>query len=168
MQCRCRVQLRGLFVLPASIFVHPQPSFFDLFASVNKTCTKFLEPVFLEPEDWFLQGQGIGKLTWRPAPAAADIVVEQLGRACHKRPTSLHLIVAPSLITGKWRRHKMTRESDFYFKISAGACSLWGANPVQTCTNLCLTFKGSELLREVERSRLLFGFGSTLVQFAAS
>jgi hypothetical protein len=53
-------------------------------------------------------------------------MVEQLGKARHKRPTSLHLIVTPRLVTGKWRRH-LTRESDFYFEIPAGACSLWDA-----------------------------------------
>jgi hypothetical protein len=90
------------------------------------TATKLLKPVFLEPEDWFLQGQGAGNFIWSPAPAAADVVVEQLGKARHKRPCSLHLVVAPRLMTGRWRRH-MTRECDFYFKLPAGACSLWNA-----------------------------------------
>jgi hypothetical protein len=90
------------------------------------TATELLNPVFLEPKDWFLQGQGSGNYIWTPAPAAADVVVEQLGKARHKRSSSLHLIVAPRLMTGKWQRH-MTRESDCYFKIPAGACSLWGA-----------------------------------------
>jgi hypothetical protein len=45
----------------------------------------------------------------------ADVVVEQLGKARHKRPSCLHLVVAPRLMTGNWRRH-LTR-----------ACSLWGA-----------------------------------------
>jgi hypothetical protein len=90
------------------------------------TAIKLLNPIFLEPEDWFLQGQGSGKSIWSPAPAAVEVVVEQLGKARHKRPNSLHLIVTPRLMTDRWRRH-LTRESDFYFKISAGACSLWGA-----------------------------------------
>jgi hypothetical protein len=90
------------------------------------TATKLLKPVFLEPEGWFLQGQEAGNFIWSPAPAAADVVVEQLGKARHKQPSSLHLIVAPRLMTGRWRRH-MTRECDFYFKIPAGACSLWDA-----------------------------------------
>jgi hypothetical protein len=91
------------------------------------TATKPLNSVFLvDPKDWFLDGQGAGNYVWSPAPAAADVVVEQLGKARHKRPSSLHLIVTPRLFTGKWQRH-MTQECNFYFKIPAGACSLWGA-----------------------------------------
>jgi hypothetical protein len=52
--------------------------------------TKLLESVFLEPKDWFLQGQDSGNYIWSPAPAAAEIVVVQLGKALHKHPTILH------------------------------------------------------------------------------
>jgi hypothetical protein len=85
---------------------------------------KGLEPIFLEPEDWFTKGQGLGTFVWHPAPAAAEVVVEQLGKARHKRPSSLHLIVVPRLMTGRWRRH-LTRESDCYFRIPVGS-TLWG------------------------------------------
>ena len=85
---------------------------------------KGLEPIFLEPEDWFTTGQGLGTFIWHPAPAAADVVVEQLGKARHKRPSSLHIVVVPRLMTGRWRR-RMTRECDCYFRIPPG-CSLWG------------------------------------------
>jgi hypothetical protein len=116
--------------------------------------TKGLEPVFLEPKDWFLQGQGAGNYVWSPAPAAADVVVEQLGKARHKRPTSLHLIVAPRLFTGRWRRH-MTRECDFYFTIPAGDCSLWGAAQYEpVLIFLCLPFTISRPNFQV-RQRLL-------------
>jgi hypothetical protein len=43
-------------------------------------------------------------------------VVEQLGRARLKRPESMHIVVVPRVMTGRWRRH-MTRGSDFYFKM---------------------------------------------------
>jgi hypothetical protein len=124
--------------------------------------TESLEPAFLEPEDWFLRGQGSGNYVWSPAPAAADVVVEQLGKARHKRPTSLHLIVAPRLMTGKWRRH-MTRECDFYFTIPAGACSLWGAAQFEpVLIFVCLPFVVSRpnfavryrLLEDFHRSML--------------
>jgi hypothetical protein len=36
--------------------------------------TELLNPVFLQPEDWFEQGQGSGNFIWSPAPAAADVV----------------------------------------------------------------------------------------------
>jgi hypothetical protein len=78
--------------------------------------TAGLEPIFLEPEDWFTKGQELGTFVWHPGPAAADVVVEQLGKARHKRPTSLHSVVVPRIMTGRWRRH-MTRECDCYFRI---------------------------------------------------
>ena len=83
-----------------------------------------LDPIVLEPNDWFSKGQGRGTFIWHPAPAAADVVVEQLGKARHKRPANLHIVVVPRLMTGRWRRH-MTRECDCYFRIPAGT-SLWG------------------------------------------
>jgi hypothetical protein len=102
--------------------------------------TEWLEPAFLDSEGWFLQGQGAGNFVWSTAPAAADVAGEQLGKARHKRSASLHLIVAPRLFTGKWRRH-VTRESDFYFKIPARDCSLWGANQCEpVLIFLCLPF----------------------------
>jgi hypothetical protein len=119
--------------------------------------TEFLDPVFLEPEDWFLEGQGIGNYIWSPAPAAADVVVEQLGKARHKRPSSLHLIVAPRLMMGRWRRH-LTRESDFYFTIPAGACSLWGAAQYEhVLIFVCLPFLVARPKFEL-RARLLKDF----------
>ena len=119
--------------------------------------TESLNPVFLEPEDWFTRGQGFGTFIWSPAPAAADVVVEQLGKARHKRPSCMHLVVAPRLMTGLWRRH-LTRECDFYFKIPAGSCSLWGANqhePVPIF--VCLPFAIARPNFEV-RHRLLEDF----------
>jgi hypothetical protein len=125
--------------------------------------TEWLEPTFLDPEGWFLQGQDAGNFVWCPAPAAADVVVEQLGKARHKRSTSLHLIVAPRLFTGKWRRH-MTRESDFYFKIPAGDCSLWGAAQYEpVLIFVCLPFTISRPNFEV-RQRLLEDFHRSLLK----
>jgi hypothetical protein len=101
--------------------------------------TKGLDPIFLEPEDWFTKGQGSGTFIWSPAPAAADVVVEQLGKARHKRTTSIHLVVVPRLMTGRWRRH-MTRECDCYFRIPAG-CSLWGKTQYEpVLIFVCLPF----------------------------
>jgi hypothetical protein len=79
--------------------------------------------VFLEPEDWFSTGHQDGNFIWAPPPAAADVVVEQLGKARHKRPQNLHLIVVPRLMTGYWRR-AMARECDGCFEIRLGF-DLW-------------------------------------------
>ena len=98
-----------------------------------------LDPIFLEPEDWFTKGQGHGTFIWHPAPAAADVVVEQLGKARHKRPSSLHIVVVPRLMTGRWRRH-MTRECDCYFRIPP-RCTLWGKSQYEpVLIFVCLPF----------------------------
>jgi hypothetical protein len=100
---------------------------------------KGLDPIFLEPEDWFTKGQGLGTLIWHPAPAAPDVVVEQLGKARHMQPSSLHLVVVPRLMTGRWQCH-MTRECDCYFRIPPG-CTLWGKTHEPTALIfICLPF----------------------------
>jgi hypothetical protein len=53
---------------------------------------------------------------WYPPPAAVEVVVEQLGFARLKQPQSMHIIVVPRLMTGRWRRH-VSRETVFYFKV---------------------------------------------------
>eukprot|EP00978_Attheya_sp_CCMP212_P011755 scaffold29206_cov30-Attheya_sp.AAC.3 len=78
--------------------------------------THGIEPKFLSPEGWFDEGQGLGTYVWSAAPAAAEVVVEQLGTARLKRPQSMHIFVVPRLMTGRWRRH-MSRGTDFYFKM---------------------------------------------------
>ena len=60
-----------------------------------------LSTTFLTPEDWYTTGHGKGTFIWTPPPAAADVVVEQLGRARLKRPESMHIILVPRLMTGK-------------------------------------------------------------------
>jgi hypothetical protein len=98
---------------------------------------KGLEPVFLKPEGWFTTGQGLGTFVWHPAPAAADVVVEQLGKSRHKRPMSLHIVVIPRIMTGSWRWH-MTRECDCYFP---AGCTLWGKTQYEpVLIFVCLPF----------------------------
>ena len=75
-----------------------------------------MNPVFLTPNDWFGGAQTTGTFVWSPAPAAAEVVVERLGVAKHKRPESLHMVLVPRLMTGRWRKH-LGRATDFYFKI---------------------------------------------------
>jgi hypothetical protein len=70
----------------------------------------------LSPEGWFTTGHKFGNHVWAPPPAACDAVVEQLGKARLKKPESTHLVVAPRLMTGRWRRH-LGQGSDEYFKI---------------------------------------------------
>jgi hypothetical protein len=81
-----------------------------------ESVTKNLDAEFLSPEGWFDNGHGYGTYIWTPAPAAAEVVVEQLGRARLKRPESMHIVVVPRIMTGRWRRH-LTRGTDLYFKL---------------------------------------------------
>jgi hypothetical protein len=78
--------------------------------------TKGLSANVLTPEDWFGKGHTGGTHIWTPPPAAAEVVVEQLGFARLKRPHAMHIVVVPRLMTGMWRRH-MGRGTDFYFKV---------------------------------------------------
>jgi hypothetical protein len=43
--------------------------------------TKNLGVEYLAPEGWFDKGHGYGNYVWTAAPAEAEVVVEQLGRA---------------------------------------------------------------------------------------
>ena len=86
--------------------------------------TKGLDTIFLDPEGWYTTGHGRGTYIWTPPPAAAEVVVEQLGRARLKRPESMHIVVVPRVMTGRWRRH-LTRGSDVYLRIDwAGVWSI--------------------------------------------
>jgi len=118
---------------------HPMGNYVPLHLGVGERSRKLLdwtlewlgglqttlgEPTVLTPNDWFVRGHGTGIHVWAPPPAAAEVVVEQVGKARHKRPTNLHVVVVPRLMTGRWRR-AMARQSDFYFRIPVGTV-LWG------------------------------------------
>lgn len=78
--------------------------------------TKGLSIQILSPEGWYTTGHTVGTFLWAPAPAAAEVVVEQLGRARLKRPQSMHIILVPRVMTGRWRR-LLTRGSECYLRI---------------------------------------------------
>ena len=61
-------------------------------------------PVFLAPEDWFLPHALGGCYVWTPPPAAARRAVSLLGQSIHKRPNSVHVFIAPRLMTALWRK----------------------------------------------------------------
>ena len=81
-----------------------------------RTITDDLNPFLLSPEDWYTTGHSKGTFIWAPPPAAAEVVVEQLGRARLKRPEAMHIVVVPRVMTGRWRR-ALSRGSEFYFRI---------------------------------------------------
>jgi hypothetical protein len=80
----------------------------------------------LGPSGWFDEGQREGNFLWCPPPAAAEVVVEQLGEARHKRPQCTHIVIVPRLMTGSWRKGMM-KESDIELTIPVGT-EVWGKN----------------------------------------
>mmetsp|Transcript_7983 Transcript_7983/g.19280 ORF Transcript_7983/g.19280 Transcript_7983/m.19280 type:complete len:1317 (-) Transcript_7983:1541-5491(-) len=94
----------------------------DAFVRSPKLHKKFISLLdgmdftFLKPHQWFDEYHAYGNYVWIPPPAATDAAVDLLNKARHKRPESLHLVVVPRLMTGRWRR-ALTRTSDTYFKI---------------------------------------------------
>jgi hypothetical protein len=78
--------------------------------------TNNLNFTWLKPKGWFHKARAQGNFIWEIPPAAAEVVVEQLGFARLKRPEALHIILVPRIMTGRWRRH-LTRGTDGYIKI---------------------------------------------------
>lgn len=78
-----------------------------------------LEP--LTPEEWFVEGHGItggekdhngvwipfhkkGTFLQMTPPAAADVALEEIGRAKHKRSKNHHIFICPRHMMPQWRR----------------------------------------------------------------
>ena len=96
----------------------------------------------LSPEGWFDEGHGIvggyldhngvwmptyGKggrmFLWVPPPAVADVALEELLKARHKRTDTFHVLLIPRLMNPRWRRlfHKAC---DLSFVVSPGS-NVW-------------------------------------------
>jgi len=90
--------------------------------------------ITLTPEGWFSTVHQGGCYLWAPAPAAIDVVVEQLGEARHKRPWSTHVVVIPRIMTGRWRGN-MIKETNFWVEIPA-ELPFWEADRYEPLTLL--------------------------------
>jgi len=89
----------------------------------RKCITHGIKFQYLDPVGWFEHHHRFGNYVWSPPPAACKVVAEQLTKARWKRPESLHLIVVPRLMTGRWRRH-LTRGTDMHFELADAPWSL--------------------------------------------
>ncbi len=78
----------------------------------------------LTPNDWFCLGQTRNKCLWAPPPAAADVAVDLLGKAKHKRPRMEHIFICPRLMTNRWRK-QLSKVCDVIFTIPVGT-HMWG------------------------------------------
>ena len=60
--------------------------------------------MFLEASDWPRKHLNHGTYVWSPPPASAPAALEWLGESKHKRPTLVHVVVVPRLLTALWRK----------------------------------------------------------------
>ena len=59
----------------------------------------------LNTTDWFTVPQEQdGIFVWVPPPCLADVAVFLMAEAWHVRPWNTHVILTPSLLSGRWRR----------------------------------------------------------------
>jgi len=78
---------------------------------------------FLDPLGLFTTGHQAGSYVWAPPPGAAEVALEQLAAAIHKRSYNLHLVVIPRLMTASWRK-LLGKICDFIFTVPIGV-SFW-------------------------------------------
>jgi hypothetical protein len=75
---------------------------------------------WLKPFDWFNSGHQPGRYDWCPPPAAADVALEQLAIAIHKRPKTQHLVLIPRLLTANWCK-LLEKLCDLIFTVPVGS-----------------------------------------------
>jgi hypothetical protein len=118
--------------------------------------TRGLNFKILVPSGWFDDAHNDGNFIWTVPPAAAEVVVEQLGFIRLKRPNSMHIIVIPRLMTGRWRRH-LNRGTDGYSKLDDEEVWNLSAHYEPLLIYVCFPFCSSNPKLQ-ERSRLLDRF----------
>jgi hypothetical protein len=77
----------------------------------------------LQAYDWFNNGQQAGHWLWCPPPAAANVALEQLAAAVHKRPHTLHIVLIPRLMMASWRK-LLGKICDLVFTVPLGT-TMW-------------------------------------------
>ena len=102
-----------------------------------------IDAEFLEPKEWFTRGHDHsighwetnldfendlrmeypvirkGVMIWTPSPCTADVAVEDLRKARHKRQISQHLFVVPRLMSPLWRK-QLYKAADLVVTIPCG------------------------------------------------
>ncbi len=118
--------------------------------------TRGLDFTVLQPNGWFDDAHNEGNFVWTVPPAAAETNVEQLGFIRLKRPNSMHLLIVPRLMTGRWRRH-LTRGTDGYSILKDEAVWNITQHYEPLLIFVCLPFR-SDTPKLQERSHLLERF----------
>lgn len=115
-------------------------------------------PVWLNPDDWFGRGHTVDFSVWGPPPAAADVALEQLAKAAHKRPHLTRLVLIPRLMTARWRK-MLNKICDLVFVVLIGT-EFWTNSQCEPlifglslplCRHAPWKLRGSSLLAGVER-----------------
>ena len=78
---------------------------------------------WLQPFDWFHTGHHILHAVWTPPPAAAEVALEQLAAAIHKRPHSQHVVLIPRLFCPAWQK-LLAKLCDIIFLVPLGS-DIW-------------------------------------------
>ena len=81
---------------------------------------------WLSPTDWFSRGQDMNGGIWCPPPAAAEAMMECLGKCVHKRPDHLHIVIIPRLMTARWRK-QLGKICDTVFTVPLGT-TFWDSS----------------------------------------
>jgi hypothetical protein len=118
--------------------------------------TRGLDFQHLQPSGWFDDAHSDGNFVWTVPPAAGEVVVEQLGFIRLKRPSSMHLIIIPRLMTGRWRRH-LSRGTDGYSRLEDKEVWNLTRHYEPLLIFLCLPFRSADPKLQ-ERSRLVDRF----------
>jgi hypothetical protein len=79
---------------------------------------------WLSAEQWYKEGQCQTRCIWCPPPAAADVAIELLAKAKHKRPTNEHVVLVPRVMTSRWRK-LLSKVCDIVFTVPVGT-DVWG------------------------------------------
>jgi len=115
-------------------------------------------PLVLTPEYWFVKGHQHSLCIWTPAPAAADVALEQMALSIHKRPRHMHLILVPCLLTSQWRKY-LGKVCTLCFTVPLGS-DIWDISHFEPLIvglywtlsrHKPWTLRGTPLLERVER-----------------
>ncbi len=116
------------------------------------------KPVVLSERDWPRAHTRAKTYLWFPPPAAAPAAIEWLAHSRVKRPSSVHVVIIPRLMTGWWFKI-LNKTTDLVFRIPLGT-PVWNlAEHEPLICAICLPFsrnepwshKGSERTHRVSR-----------------
>ena len=83
--------------------IERQPKVMSLF--LRQIIDESEDITVLKVDDWFTIPQTQdGTFVWIPPPCIADVAIFMMAEAWHVRPWNTHVLIAPSLLSGRWRR----------------------------------------------------------------